>query len=225
MNVTCVTVFVKEEHVDDFIAATIPNHEGALEEPGNLRFDVLQSVDDPTRFMLTLKPRPDGVYEGRLLVAAGDSFPVRMRPAADGQTLDFVLEWPGLRGRSERRLTARRLGETVPLLEAQTEVVLPPGEEYDVPLIAPLEFRQAEEVVMTLEVADRSPSAAAAREIYLSRSLPTTIGPPLSTMLRVDPLSHDVLIAANAKALRTLPDQVAFEVTVKRAESQGIVAG
>jgi len=52
MNVTCVTVFVKEEHIDDFIEATIPNHEGALEEPGNVRFDVLQSVDDPSRFML-----------------------------------------------------------------------------------------------------------------------------------------------------------------------------
>lgn len=52
MNVTCVTIFVKEEHIDDFIEAIIPNHEGAVEEPGNLRFDVLQSVDDPTRFML-----------------------------------------------------------------------------------------------------------------------------------------------------------------------------
>ncbi len=52
MNVACVTIFVKEEHIDDFIDATIPNHEGALEEPGNLRFDVLQSVEDPTRFIL-----------------------------------------------------------------------------------------------------------------------------------------------------------------------------
>lgn len=52
MKVTCVNVCVKDEHVDDFIAATIKNHEGSVREPGNLRFDVLQSADDPTRFLL-----------------------------------------------------------------------------------------------------------------------------------------------------------------------------
>ncbi|MFQ5655515.1 MAG: antibiotic biosynthesis monooxygenase [Planctomycetota bacterium] len=52
MFVTCVTVFVKEPHVDDFIAATRANHEGSIGEPGNLRFDVLQCRDDPTRFLL-----------------------------------------------------------------------------------------------------------------------------------------------------------------------------
>lgn len=52
MVVNCVTVYVKREHVDDFIAATIANHEGSVREPGNLRFDVLQRVDDPCRFLL-----------------------------------------------------------------------------------------------------------------------------------------------------------------------------
>jgi len=52
MNITCVHVHVKEERIDDFIAATIANHEGAIKEPGNLRFDALQSADDPTKFML-----------------------------------------------------------------------------------------------------------------------------------------------------------------------------
>ncbi len=29
-----------------------PTMRAALKEPGNLRFDILQSIDDPTRFML-----------------------------------------------------------------------------------------------------------------------------------------------------------------------------
>ncbi|MEM9266524.1 MAG: antibiotic biosynthesis monooxygenase [Cyanobacteria bacterium P01_F01_bin.13] len=52
MVVTCVHVFVKPEHVDDFIAATKANHAGSVQEPANLRFDVLQDPDDPTQFML-----------------------------------------------------------------------------------------------------------------------------------------------------------------------------
>ena len=52
MHVTLVHVHVKPEHVDDFVAATRGNHEGSVREPGNLRFDVHQSADDPTRFLL-----------------------------------------------------------------------------------------------------------------------------------------------------------------------------
>jgi autoinducer 2-degrading protein len=52
MIVTAVTIFVKPEHVEDFIEATRLNHEGAVKEPGNVRFDVLGCVDDPSRFML-----------------------------------------------------------------------------------------------------------------------------------------------------------------------------
>ncbi len=52
MIVTCVTVYVKEEHLEDFIAASIRNHEGSVQEPGNLRFDILQCRDDPSRFLL-----------------------------------------------------------------------------------------------------------------------------------------------------------------------------
>lgn len=51
MIVTSVTVFVKQEYIDDFIEATIRNHEGSVKEPGNIRFDVLQCRDDPSRFM------------------------------------------------------------------------------------------------------------------------------------------------------------------------------
>jgi autoinducer 2-degrading protein len=52
MIVTCVTVFVRKEHVDDFIQVTIENHRSSVREPGNLRFDFLQSTDDTTRFFL-----------------------------------------------------------------------------------------------------------------------------------------------------------------------------
>ena len=52
MVVTCVHVFVKPEHVDDFIAATKANHFGSVQEPANIRFDFLQDPDEPTQFML-----------------------------------------------------------------------------------------------------------------------------------------------------------------------------
>ncbi|MCA9665482.1 MAG: antibiotic biosynthesis monooxygenase [Myxococcales bacterium] len=52
MYVVCVHVHVKDAHVEDFKAACKPNHEGTIAEAGALRFDVLQQLDDPTRFVL-----------------------------------------------------------------------------------------------------------------------------------------------------------------------------
>jgi autoinducer 2-degrading protein len=52
MHVTLVQVQVKPEHIDDFIQATRANHQGSVQEPGNLRFDVLQSAEDPGHFIL-----------------------------------------------------------------------------------------------------------------------------------------------------------------------------
>jgi autoinducer 2-degrading protein len=52
MHVTLVYVHVKPEHVEAFAEATRRNHAGSVREPGNLRFDVLQSADEPTRFVL-----------------------------------------------------------------------------------------------------------------------------------------------------------------------------
>lgn len=52
MIVTCVHVNVKPENVSEFIKAMIENHQGSVQEPGNLRFDVLQNADDPCRFMI-----------------------------------------------------------------------------------------------------------------------------------------------------------------------------
>jgi (4S)-4-hydroxy-5-phosphonooxypentane-2,3-dione isomerase len=52
MIVTCVYVQVKPEAVNDFIKASVLNHEGSVNENGNLRFDFLQQADNPCRFML-----------------------------------------------------------------------------------------------------------------------------------------------------------------------------
>lgn len=52
MIVTCVHVYVKEAHIQDFIEATIRNHENSIKEPGNLRFDVLQDAGNPAKFLL-----------------------------------------------------------------------------------------------------------------------------------------------------------------------------
>jgi hypothetical protein len=52
MIVTTVTVYVKPENIEDFIEASTENHESSIKEPGNMRFDVLQSMSDPTRFLL-----------------------------------------------------------------------------------------------------------------------------------------------------------------------------
>jgi autoinducer 2-degrading protein len=52
MYVTLVNIHVKSEHLAEFIEVTRANHEGSIREPGNLRFDVLQSSIDPTRFVL-----------------------------------------------------------------------------------------------------------------------------------------------------------------------------
>jgi autoinducer 2-degrading protein len=52
MQVTIVHVTVKPDHIDDFIEASRLNHEASVMESGNRRFDILQSADDPTRFVL-----------------------------------------------------------------------------------------------------------------------------------------------------------------------------
>ncbi len=52
MYTTLVNVNVKTEHINNFIAATQLNHEASVQEPGNLRFDILQMADTPNRFIL-----------------------------------------------------------------------------------------------------------------------------------------------------------------------------
>ena len=52
MHVTLVHVHVKPESLEDFIAATLRNHEASILEPGNRRFDVLQDPANAHHFIL-----------------------------------------------------------------------------------------------------------------------------------------------------------------------------
>jgi len=52
MIVTFVHVWVKEPFVEDFIRATVENHEHSILEPGNLRFDFLSDESEKNKFVL-----------------------------------------------------------------------------------------------------------------------------------------------------------------------------
>lgn len=52
MYITIVHISVKADKVEAFREASRKNHEKSIHEPGNVRFDILQSADDPTQFVL-----------------------------------------------------------------------------------------------------------------------------------------------------------------------------
>jgi autoinducer 2-degrading protein len=52
MPATIVHVYVKPEFINAFIEATRDNHKNSIQEPGNLRFDILQDAKDPGKFVL-----------------------------------------------------------------------------------------------------------------------------------------------------------------------------
>ena len=52
MIATLVFVDVKPENVEAFRAITVYNHDNTRKEAGNIRFDVLQDNNDPTKFVL-----------------------------------------------------------------------------------------------------------------------------------------------------------------------------
>jgi len=52
MLVVHVHVHVKPELVEAFKEATLQNAGNSVQEPGIARFDVIQQLDDPTRFVL-----------------------------------------------------------------------------------------------------------------------------------------------------------------------------
>ena len=52
MYVVCIHVHVKPENREDFIRASLENARNTIQEPGSLRFDVIEQIDDPNRFML-----------------------------------------------------------------------------------------------------------------------------------------------------------------------------
>ena len=52
MIIVHVSAHVKSDAVDAFRAATLENARNSVQEPGIVRFDVVQQEDDPTRFLL-----------------------------------------------------------------------------------------------------------------------------------------------------------------------------
>jgi autoinducer 2-degrading protein len=52
MLILIVQIHIKPDVVEAFRSATLENARNSLQEPGIVRFDVLQQTDDPTRFVL-----------------------------------------------------------------------------------------------------------------------------------------------------------------------------
>ena len=52
MFIVHVFVHVKSDQVEAFKSATIENASNSIQEPGVARFDIIQQMDDPTRFVL-----------------------------------------------------------------------------------------------------------------------------------------------------------------------------
>jgi quinol monooxygenase YgiN len=52
MYIVHVHVKVKSDRIQDFVGATIENARKSQEEPGVVRFDVIQQIDDPSLFIL-----------------------------------------------------------------------------------------------------------------------------------------------------------------------------
>lgn len=52
MYIVHVFIHVKPDAVDDFITATIKNAQASVQEPGVARFDFIQQMEDPNRFVL-----------------------------------------------------------------------------------------------------------------------------------------------------------------------------
>lgn len=52
MTVTVVSVRVKSGKIQEFIEASGKNHKASVAEPGNRRFDFIQSEEDPHEFLI-----------------------------------------------------------------------------------------------------------------------------------------------------------------------------
>jgi len=59
MLVVHVHVRVKPECVEPFRSATLANAQASVKEPGIARFDIVQQLEDPTRFVLVEVYRDD----------------------------------------------------------------------------------------------------------------------------------------------------------------------
>lgn len=63
MVILHVHVHVRPEHLDAFREATLENARNSIQEPGVLRFDVVQQVDDPARFVIVEVYRDESAIE------------------------------------------------------------------------------------------------------------------------------------------------------------------
>jgi autoinducer 2-degrading protein len=52
MHIIQIHVSVKENLIQNFIDATIENAKSSILEPGILRFDIIQQIDEPANFVL-----------------------------------------------------------------------------------------------------------------------------------------------------------------------------
>jgi (4S)-4-hydroxy-5-phosphonooxypentane-2,3-dione isomerase len=52
MHIVLVHVHVKHEYIESFREISMENARNSVQEPGIARFDVIQQLDDPTRFVL-----------------------------------------------------------------------------------------------------------------------------------------------------------------------------
>ena len=52
MHITIVHIEVNTDYIESFIQASTEKHLNSVKEPGNLRFELLRSDDDPARFVL-----------------------------------------------------------------------------------------------------------------------------------------------------------------------------
>jgi (4S)-4-hydroxy-5-phosphonooxypentane-2,3-dione isomerase len=64
MHILHVHIHVKLERLEEFQKATLDNASHSVQEPGCVRFDVIQQEDDPTRFVLV------EIYRGPEALAA-----------------------------------------------------------------------------------------------------------------------------------------------------------
>ena len=52
MHIVMVSLHIKPESINQFLAETLENVRETLKEPGVRRFDLLRQADDPARFLL-----------------------------------------------------------------------------------------------------------------------------------------------------------------------------
>jgi (4S)-4-hydroxy-5-phosphonooxypentane-2,3-dione isomerase len=81
MYIVSVTIFVKPEHVESFIEATLDNARNTRHEKGNLRFDVSQSETEANRFLL---------YEAYV---TKDDFAAHQKTEHYARWRDAVADW------------------------------------------------------------------------------------------------------------------------------------